>query len=427
LKRTRKRFSGDSFDETMRRREKKHNLLFLDSGFGYGGSTIALFNTLRRLNREIFDPRVAFYFLPQGKDLNKIKDLGIEIFDLGMGSEKEKNYSSVTTVDQARQHVAKLRIFKNCLTALQEFIQQDLPVAFRLAKFIKSRNIELVVLNNDLHYHIPGVLAIKLARVHCICRKAGIGGGRKIKKILGRFVDIFWAISQATARDQVQMGVPTKELVKLYQGVDLEKYDPTKTGHEIRKEFNLSGDRPIVGSIARIEVGKGHDELIQAARLVLKEFPRAVFLIVGDDLEFGGILLERLKQEAAQLEVIENVIFTGWRTDVPDILAAVDVFVHCPSSLAEGLGIATIEAMAMGKPTIVTDNFGLKETTEDKVTGFIVPKGDIPALSQAILTLLKDRKLASDMGKRARARAERLFDMGKNILQLEKLFLRLLA
>jgi glycosyltransferase involved in cell wall biosynthesis len=359
--------------------------------------------------------------------VENIKDLGIEVLSLGMKPRKAKLQSFAALSSQAQDPVSRLEVFKNYLITLQELLQQYLPTAFKLATFIRKRNIRLVILNNDLHYHIPGVLAAKLAGARCICRKAGIGGGRKIKKVLGRFVDVFLAISQATALDQVQMKVPTKRLVTFYEGVDIDKFDPTKTGREIRVEFNLSEDTPIIGSIARMDVGKGQLELIQAAALVVKEFPRAIFLIVGDDLEFGGVLLERLKQEAALSGVTGNIIFTGWRTDIPNILAGIDVFVHCPTGWAEGLGIATLEAMAMGKPSIVSDNFGLTETTEDKVTGFVVPKGDTLALSQAILTLLKDRKLASDMGRRARLRAERLFDIRKNVKQAEKLFLELLG
>lgn len=410
----------------MRSDEKKYNLLFIDSGFGYGGSAVFLYNFLCKLNKETFNPTVVFYFPPQGKDVENIKDLGIEVFNVGMRPENKEDYSFSAAISQAQEHVPKLKIFKSYLRALQELIKYDLPAAFNLTKLIKKKSIKLVVLNNDLHYHVPGVLAAKLTGARCVCRKAGIGGGQKIKKILGRLVDAFWAVSQAAAWDQTLMKVPTKRLVTFYEGVDIEKYTPTETGREIRKEFNLPGDRPIIGSVARIGVGKGQRELIQAASLVVKEFPQALFLIVGDDLEFGGVLLRKLKQGATQLGMIENLIFAGWRTDIPNILAGLDVFVHCPTSFAEGLGIATLEAMAMGKPTIVSDNFGLEETTQDKVTGFVVPKGDTLALSRTILTLLKDRKLASDMGKRARLRAERLFDIRKNVHQAEKFFLELL-
>jgi glycosyltransferase involved in cell wall biosynthesis len=410
----------------MSKGKKKHNLLFIDSGFGYGGSAVFLYNFLCKLDKETFNPTVLFYFAPQGKDVENIKNLGIEVLNLGMRPEKKEDYSFAAAICQDQKNITKLKIFKSYLSALQELIQQDLPAAFNLAKFIKKKNIQLVVLNNDLHYHVPGVLAAKLAKARCVCRKAGIGGGRKIKKILGRFVDAFAATSQATAQDQTQLKVPTKRLLIFYEGVDIEKYTPTKTGTEIKKEFNLSKDRPIIGCVARIGVGKGQGELIQAASLVVKEFPQAIFLIVGDDIEFGGILTKRLKREATQLGVTENLIFTGWRTDIPNILGGLDVFVHCPTSWPEGLGIATLEAMAMGKPTIVSDNFGLTETTQDKVTGFVVPKGDALALSRAILTLLKDKQLASDMGKRARDRAERLFDIRKSVHQTEKLFLELL-
>jgi glycosyltransferase involved in cell wall biosynthesis len=405
--------------------KKKHNLLFIDSGFGYGGTAVFLYEFLHRLNREIFNPSVAFYYPTVGEVPKSIKDLGIEVISLGM--KPEENYSPAESGSQVKKRSVILAILRAYSATLKNFFQQDLLAAFRIAQFVKRGSIELVVLNNDLHYHVPGVLAAKLAKVRCVCRKAGIGGGRKMKKILGRFVDVYWSISQATTSDQTRMKVPTKRLVTFYEGIDIQKYDPTTGGEKIRKELNLSPGMPIIGSISRLEAGKGHRELIQAARLVIKEFPEVVFLIVGDDLEFNGLFREKLRKEAMEQRVIGNLIFTGWRTDIPNILAGVDIFVHCPNTFAEGLPRAAAEAMAMGKPTIVTDNSGLKETTEDKVTGFVVPRGDVLALSHAILALLKDRKLASDMGKRARLRAERLFDIRKNVRQAEKLFLELLA
>jgi glycosyltransferase involved in cell wall biosynthesis len=401
-----------------------HNILFIDSGFGYGGSAAFLREFLHKLNRNVFNPIVAFYYPTEGEDVNNIKDLDVEVINLHMKA--EKNYSPTSISSQPQKRPIPLAILKSYSTALWNLALRDLPASFRLAGFIKKRRIKLVVLNNDLHYHIPGVLAARHSGVRCVCRKAGIGGGQKIKKILARFVDVYWAISQATALDQAQMKVPKARIVTFYGGVDIEKYDATAIGEEIRKEFGLSLDTPIIGSVSRLEAGKGHSELIQAASLVVKEFPNAVFLIVGDDLEFNGLFRDKLKEEVKQANIVKNFIFTGWRSDICSILSVMDVFVHCPNRLAEGLGIATIEAMAMGKPTIVSDNFGLRETTEDKVTGFVVPQGNVGSISDAILTLLRNKQLASDMGEKARIRAERMFDIRKTVRQVEELFRELL-
>ena len=79
---------------------------------------------------------------------------------------------------------------------------------------------------------------------------------------------------------------------------------------------------------------------------------------------------------------------------MPSVLAAFDIFVHCPTTFIEGLCIANVEAMASGKPTIVSENGGLPDAVVEGVTGFIVPPGDIDALAQAILRLLRDPELA---------------------------------
>lgn len=80
--------------------KRKHNLLFIDSGFGYGGSAIFLYNFLRRLNKEAFNPTVMFYFPPQGGEVKNIRNLGIKVLNLGMKPEKKQDYSFAVAISQ---------------------------------------------------------------------------------------------------------------------------------------------------------------------------------------------------------------------------------------------------------------------------------------------------------------------------------------
>ena len=116
---------------------------------------------------------------------------------------------------------------------------------------------------------------------------------------------------------------------------------------------------------------------------VVREYPDAVFYIAGshDPVDEGGSsVLKDLQNLARELGVSDQVIFGGWQNDMPSVLAAFDIFVHCPTTFIEGLPIACLEAMACGKPTIVSENGGLPDAVVEGVTGFIVPPGDIDAL-----------------------------------------------
>jgi glycosyltransferase involved in cell wall biosynthesis len=139
-----------------------------------------------------------------------------------------------------------------------------------------------------------------------------------------------------------------------------------------------------------------------------------MFLIVGEENVPNGSNTSDLHRSVLRLGLAKHVVFAGGRGDVADLLAITDVFVHCPTSWIEGLGICQLEAMASGKPSVISRNGGLPETAIDGVTALVVPPGDIPAMSAAILRFLRNPELASQFGQAARARAEELFDIAAN-------------
>jgi glycosyltransferase involved in cell wall biosynthesis len=139
-----------------------------------------------------------------------------------------------------------------------------------------------------------------------------------------------------------------------------------------------------------------------------------MLLIVGEENPPNGPNTFYLHRSVSRLGLANHVVFAGGRGDVPDLLAITDVFVHCPTTWIEGLGICQLEAMASGKPSVISKNGGLPETAIDGVTALVVPPGDIAAMSAAILRFLRNPELARQFGQAARARAEELFDIAAN-------------
>ena len=403
----------------------KHKILFVDSGFGYGGSTDFLYNFLNKLNRLKFEPVVVYYFNAKGELVNRIKNLGIEVINLKMKAQQRQDYSLGASI-ASPQKVSKTLKLKKYLRMLFEFITLDIKSALILADIFRRRKIELLVLNNDLHFHLSSLIASKIVRIPCLCRKAGIGGGKKIKRMFGWMVDMSAAISLACAEDYLKSGMPPQKLVTIYEGVDLKKYRPHPQNNRIREEFNIPSEAKVVGYISRLTVGKGHSDFVKAASLVLKKNQDVFFLITGEDLQFEGRLRRQLERQIRNLKLKKSVILTGWRDDLTNIFSAIDIFAHCPNTWNEGLGIATLEAMAMGKPMVVTANGGLQETTIDGVAGFVVPIGDVEAIAQAILKLVNDPQLIKQMGREARLRAEQNFNLEDNVRKMEELFDNLL-
>ena len=156
--------------------------------------------------------------------------------------------------------------------------------------------------------------------------------------------------------------------------------------------------RPIVLTTARLHRGKGINYLLHAAKLI----PEAIFLIAGD-----GPHRNELEQLAEKLGLAGQVQFLGYREDIPELLAACDLFVL--PSLYEALGLSVIEAMAAEKPVVATAVGGVKESVLDGVTGLLVAPKDPEGLAVAISNLLSNRALATRLAKAAKARATEMF------------------
>lgn len=388
--------------------------MFIDSGSGYGGSTIFMYYMLKYLDRQKYDPIVMYYFYNEGQDLKKIRSLEIPIYFLTKKREPIHYVPFKFLLGKSKnKFFHEIKVLMRFLTRM---LLLEVHQILRLVIFLRNKKINLVVLNNDIHYHLVGALSAKISKIPCVCRKAGgIGEGKKIKKILTTCADLFIAISKATEEDQIKNNPRTKRLVTIYEGIDLEKFNITNI--TIRNKYRINYETKIIGNISRFDKGKGQKELLEAASIVINKYKKVVFLMVGD-----GELKFELKKKVDRLKLNNYIIFTGWREDVTEILASIDIFVHCPTTWIEGLGIANLEAMAMGKPCIVSNNGGLPEAVIDGITGIVVPIGDINALAEAILKLIRNPAIAKEMGLNGRKRVEEHFDIKKNVKKMEKLF-----
>lgn len=403
--------------------EDKVRILLLDSGGGYGGPGAFLCYLLRSMDRERFEPHAAFYFAHTAPEIEELRRLNVPVHFLSRSRRLFNLIQSPARFPGARSRWGAL--IQAGIRQLLLLVLVDLWQAARLLLLLRSLRIELVVLNNDVQFHRVGAMVAKLSGVPCICRKAGgVGTGRRIKKLLTPCVDLFIAVSEATARDQRENNPASKRIVTVYEGISVDRFAGGSSRPQIRAELDIPPGCRLVGYVARLVEGKGHPEFIEAAARVRARHPNVHFLIVGDDMAGAtSQYASRLRDTVERLGLSDCVTFAGWRTDIPQILAALDLFVHCPTTWIEGLGLAHLEAMAAGKPTVVSQNGGLTDAAVDGVTGFIVPPGDIHQLAAAMLWLLEDSQFAAQCGRNARRRVEDLFDARKNTRELERYFL----
>jgi glycosyltransferase involved in cell wall biosynthesis len=210
--------------------------------------------------------------------------------------------------------------------------------------------------------------------------------------------------------------VPPARIRLIYNGAPLDEFAPAgpERGRRVRLELGLPADALVVGSIGRLNAQKGHRYLVEATPRLVAARPEVRVLVVGD-----GDLSGELREQASRLGVADRVVFAGHRADVPDLLAAIDVF--CVSSLYEGTPLALFEAMAAGRAIVSTSVDGCREVLEDGVTGLLVPPGDAAALADALVRVLGDPDLREGLGRRA-LEASRRYDVGSSVAQMEALY-----
>jgi glycosyltransferase involved in cell wall biosynthesis len=204
----------------------------------------------------------------------------------------------------------------------------------------------------------------------------------------------------------------------IHNGVDIERFHTSQESRD--RLFPGVGDGKLVVLVGNLHSNvKGHPWLIASAPAVIREFPSTRFVLAGD-----GEQRASFEEQVAKLGLEQNFLFLGRRADVPEILSCCDIAVL--PSRAEGLPNAVLEYMAAGLPTIVSRVGGNAELVEDGVRGLLVPPEDSPALSAALLRLLRDPGLARQMAQRGHEFTVRNFSFERLVREVDALYSELL-
>ena len=173
---------------------------------------------------------------------------------------------------------------------------------------------------------------------------------------------------------------------------------------EVRDELGITPDAPLLGVVARLDPDKGQADTLQAFALARRTYPEARLLIIGDPTPWQPDYAAKLMAEASALGLGGSALFLGHRSDVPRLLAALDVFVH-PTRL-DPCPLALLEASAAGLPVIAYAEGGANEIIQNERTGLLSAPGDVPALAESLRRLLADPALGRQMGAAGQARIE---------------------
>ncbi|MCP4252516.1 MAG: glycosyltransferase family 4 protein [Candidatus Scalindua sp.] len=376
----------------------RHNLLYVIDNLEFGGGERVFSQLINRLSAERYKIMVAC--LPTGVFVEKIEGSGAMIKPVDM-----RNRSNFKIILQLIGLMKEQKIdIVHSQGARADFFAR---IAARLAKVpIVFSTVPMTVEGFDVN-PIKKLIYILLNRFS------------------ERFVDRFMVVSDALKKMMIEKHrIEPHRVVKIYNGIEVDDFcladdEIVRRRKEFREESGLKEDTPVIGAIGRLVWQKGFEHFIEAIPEVLKEFKEARFLIVGE-----GILENTLKMASKKLEINNKIRFIGFRNDIKDILATIDILVM--PSLLEGLPMILLEAMAMGKPIVATDIDGINEVLENGKTALLVPPKAPEALSEAIVNLLTHRDQAHQMGIDARRVVEERFGVDTMVERVEVVYEELL-
>jgi glycosyltransferase involved in cell wall biosynthesis len=328
-----------------------------------GGAQESVVNTVLRMDQSRHDVRVIS--LSHGSTVKRLERLGVVTEVI----EDEEN-------DRAAEALADRMVALKTQVIHAHMFRAEV-VAVLAANLMEQRT---------------GVRPLVVSTVHS-SRFRSAEDRELLEKITPQ-IDHLVAVSDAIVRKIVAESRDTTSISRIYNGVDLERFDKVISREAARKEIGVPGDAHVAVVIGRLEPEKGHPTLIEAWPLVHHNFPSAQLLIVGEGSErdrLEGLAAAHLRSEIC----CESVSFLGRRDDIPTILAAADV-VAMPS-YREAQGIAIIEALAAERPVVASNVGGIPEMITDGENGILVPSHDPAALASAIGLVFKKPELGAQL------------------------------
>ncbi len=367
----------------------KKRVLWLIKGLAVGGAERLLAMSLPYLNRSMFDYQVAYFLTHKDELVPEFEQAGIPVFCLNIN----KSY--------------------------------NLGAILRLVRLLRQQKIEILHINSP-HAGILGRVAAHLAGVKAVVYTEHMPLERQNRLAqLGNLLTYPLNDTTVAVSDAVLHSVLDRQIIKrgtyvtIHNGVDLNAIATAGMCQTpLRESLGIAAHHQVVGNVANLYPGKGHQYLLEAARLVLNQCPDVTFVIVGKEKRKED--LERLQELARRLRIQDRVIFTGFRRDVFQLMATFDVFVL--PSLWEGFGIVLLEAMALGKPVVGTDVGGIPEVIDNGLNGFLVEPRNPQQLAEKILELLRNETLRNQMGQNGMQKVRDRFSIQRTVREIEKVY-----
>lgn len=238
----------------------------------------------------------------------------------------------------------------------------------------------------------------------------------KSESFLTKKANVTITVSNSNQKDGIDLfGMDNSQVV--YNGIDTEKFNPSKKLPCLREELGLPLNKTIVGFLVRMTIQKDPLTLIRAIKRVKDKTTDIVFLLMGN-----GDLLEDAKDLVKKLDIEEMIVWSDFRQDIPNVLNTIDIYTL--PSLWEGLPIGLLEAMAMAKPIVATGVDGTKEVLKDRENGILIKCGDDESLANAFIELHNNKTQRTEFGKKSREIILKTYTADKMCRDIEAIYLQ---
>ena len=270
----------------------------------------------------------------------------------------------------------------------------DVSSVLSLIKIIKNNNIKLI------HTHTARAHTIALIAKYIypnfslvVSRRVDFHINKNIfskMKYTSSLVDLFLTVSNRIKDILIEDGVDPEKIITVYSGIDPLPFKTKKSITHLKKEFSIPPKTTVIGNIAALVDHKDQETLIKAVALLPSSL-KFKLLIVGE-----GELEAHLKSIVKALNLEDKVIFTGFRTDIPDLLRLFHIFAL--TSKEEGLGTSVLDAMMCQLPLVVTKGGGIPEMVDHEKGGYLAEVKDIIKIYEYLQILIKDTNLRKQLG-----------------------------
>ncbi len=381
-----------------------------------GGSYFSLQLLVQCLDKSLYNPIVVLY-----EDIPLAREMFSELSELVL-LDRRVFQAKKCSIPVLRPFLATYRKAKNLI------FRVIIPFAKIITILIRNR-VDMVHLNNSASVCWDWLLAAKILRKPCIAHQRGeFPVTSKTIKQAKRFDKII-CISKAIQQPFELNHIDNTQLV--YNPIDVECFTNLvkKEKQAVRKEFLIDPHVSLIGMVGNFQEWKGHITLIKAVHLLKDKFPRLVCLLIGAlpvNNAQDKIYFNKVKKLIEELGLGENIIITGFRRDIPDLINSLDIQLHCSIS-PEPFGRVLIEGMCLEKVVVATDIGGPCEIIEDGISGFLLPPGDPETLQKKIGYLLENKEVRQEIGKAALKRVIDKFSLAKFEREIHKCYMEVVS